>query len=133
MKWQGIGAGIVQLIERPTEKQGTTQMRVRVPGHAAKNFQCGLVRCPHSPCVRSDLSTSVSSLKIPNQSHIPLFGHSKIVRIVIGMGGTALVARLLYHTQVRRPEFPARDQEVLKRKRHYKKGKIPISGQTCIF
>ena len=108
MKWQEIGAGIAQLIERPTEKQGTTLTRVRAPGPAAKKiFQCGLVRCPHSPRVRSDSSTSVRRLKIQNQSHIPLFGHTKIVRTMIGMGGTALVAAVPY--PVRRPEFPARD------------------------
>ena len=38
MKWQEIGAGIAQLIERPTEKQGTTLTRIRAPGPAAKNL-----------------------------------------------------------------------------------------------
>ena len=48
MKWQGIGAGIVQLIERPTEKPGAILTRVRVPGAARDfslrvNFQCTLL------------------------------------------------------------------------------------------
>ena len=43
---------------------------------------------------------------------IPLSGHRKILHTLIGMGSAALAAAVPY--QVMRPEFPAKDKEVLK-------------------
>ena len=42
-------------------------------------------------------STSVPTLKIPNTgSHIPLFGHTKTLHTLVGMGSPALAAAVLY-------------------------------------
>ena len=48
---------------------------------------------PYSPHVQSHVSTSVHTLKIPSTvSHVPLFGHMKILHSLVGMGSAALVA-----------------------------------------
>ena len=66
------GAGIAQLLQRPTEKTGTVLTRVRVPGAAKKLFPhsqlsgFSALRCPYSPRVQSLASTSVCTLKILN-------------------------------------------------------------------
>ena len=66
------GAGIAQLVERPTENTGAVLTRVRVPD-AAKVFLSqsqlsafSALRCPYSPRVQSLASTSVYTLKILN-------------------------------------------------------------------
>ena len=41
-----------------------------------------------------------------------LFGYKKILHTLIGMGSAALAAACL--TQVRRPEFPTREKEVIR-------------------
>ena len=47
-----FGAGIAQLVERPTEKPGATLTRVRVPG-AARNFLPVIFQCRLSYGVRT--------------------------------------------------------------------------------
>ena len=94
------GAGIVQLVERPIEKPGAVLTRVRVPGAARDfssrvNFQCrlsyGVITSPSSPA-----SLSVRTLKIPTLAAIALFGHTKILHTLIGMGSAALAAAVPY-------------------------------------
>ena len=48
-------------------------------------------------------------------SHIP-FGHRKTLHTLTGKGSAALAAAVPLLTQVRLPQFPARDKEVLKYK-----------------
>ena len=56
-----------------------------------------LLRCPYSPRVQSQASTSASTLKIPNtDGHTPLPGHTKIRHTLIGTGSAALGASVLY-------------------------------------
>ena len=66
-----------------------------------------LLRCPYSPCVQLHASCYTA---------IPLFGHKNIPHTPTGMGSPALAAAVPYPckvTQVRRPKFPVRDNEVL--------------------
>ena len=64
-------------------------------------------------CVQSHAPTSAHTLKIPSSgSHIPLFGHTKIMHTRIGMG-IALLLQLVCLTKVRRPEFLTRDNEII--------------------
>ena len=42
-----------------------------------------------------------------------LFGHREILHMLIGVGSAALAAAVALPAQVRRPEFPARDNEGL--------------------
>ena len=64
------GAGIAQMVERPTEKPGAILTRVRVPSAARKFISQSqllmqiLLRCPYIPLVQSHASTSVRMLKI---------------------------------------------------------------------
>ena len=46
---------------------------------------------------------------------MPLFRHTKILHTLTGMGSAALATAVPY--QVRRPEFPTRNKEVLKKKK----------------
>ena len=75
------GDGIAQLVERPTEKPGAILRRVRTSG-AARDFSPSqlpvqtLLRCPHSPGVKSHASISMRTLKIPNTgSHTIVWTH----------------------------------------------------------
>ena len=76
---------IAQLVERQTEKPGAMLTLVRVPGRYGKDifFQSPLsvqilLRCVHSPRVKSHASTSARALTIGNNgSHIPFFGPTK--------------------------------------------------------
>ena len=62
--------------------------------------------------MQSLASTSVRMLKIPNTgSHIPLFGHTKILHVLLGMGSAALAAAVPYPGKATR--IPAREKEVL--------------------
>ena len=70
-----------------------------------------LLRCPVAPpcaiaCI--DIGTHVENSKVWQPYHCL---DTKILHTLIGMGSAALAAALPY--QVRRPEFPARDDEVL--------------------
>ena len=76
------GAGIAQLVQRPTEKTGTVLTRVRVPDAAKVFFSqsqpsaFSALRCPYSPRVQSLASTSVCTLKILNTgSHTFVWTH----------------------------------------------------------
>ena len=71
------------------------------------------VRCPYGPRVQSHASTSVCTYKSQTLSAIPLFGHTKILHTLIGMGSAALAAAELYQV-IKRSKFPARDNEVLR-------------------
>ena len=69
------GAGIAQLLQRQTEKPGVILTRVRVrPSYGVRAAPV----CNHT-------------LEIPNTgSHIPLFGHMKILQTLIQIGSAAL-------------------------------------------
>ena len=77
------GAGIAQLVERPTEKTDAVLTRVRVPSAAKVVFLSqsqlsafSALRCPYSPRVQSLASTSVCTLKILNTgSHTFVWTH----------------------------------------------------------
>ena len=53
--------------------------------------------------------------KSPTLAAIPLFGHTKILHTLIRVGSAA--QRLLCLTRIRRPEFPARNNEIPKKKK----------------
>ena len=89
---------------------------VRVAGTAREfspriSFQCRLsYGVSTAPRVQSHASTSVRTLQIPNTgSHsLPLFGHTKILQTLIGMGSAALAAALPYlgkATRISRKEY----------------------------
>ena len=48
------------------------------------------------PGVQSHASTSVRTLKIPMLAAVPLFGHTKILHTLLGMGSAALAAAVPY-------------------------------------
>ena len=49
------------------------------------------------PCAIARINSRAQVKKIPNSgSHIPLFGHTKILHIAIGMGSAALAAAVPY-------------------------------------
>ena len=80
-----------------------------------------LSRCPHSPSVQSHASTSVRALKKKNPKHWQpyccLYRHTKKTpHSLVTVGSAALAAVCL--SRVRRPEFPARDNEALKANSH---------------
>ena len=108
------------MVDRPTKKLGLilTQYRLGFESLVPQRdfspraiFQC---RLSYSSCiaqfVQSHASASVPSLIIPA---ISLFEHAEILHILIGMG-ISLHLRLLRFTRVRRPEFPASDNELKK-------------------
>ena len=45
-----------------------------------------------------DASVSVLTFKIPNTGRILLFGHTKILHLLIGMDGAALAAAVPYYS-----------------------------------
>ena len=77
-----------------------------------------LLRCPYSPRVQSHTSASVRTLKIPNTGSHTIVGHTEILRTLIGMG-SAVLAAAVWLTQARRPKFPTRDCEVLKKEKRF--------------
>ena len=105
--------GTAQLVERPTEKPGTILPPVRVPG-TARDFYPRINRqgifIPEStsrvdifsygvrtaPCVQSHASTTVRVKKSQTLEAIPLFGHTKILHTLVGMGSAALAAAAPY-------------------------------------
>ena len=94
---------MAQLVERPTEKPGTILMWVRVPG-AARDFP------PRESTSSADsLTVSVQTLcanamhqhlcaHSKSQTAVPLllFGHTKILHSLVGMGSAAFVAAVPY-------------------------------------
>ena len=72
-----------------------------------------LLRCLYSPGrVQSHASTFVRTLKIYKKNPlaaIPLFGHTKILHTLIGLGSAALAASVVPYTRVKPPEFHAGD------------------------
>ena len=56
-----------------------------------------------------------------------MFGHTEILHILIGMGSAALAAAVPYPGKAF--EFPARDKEVLKKKKREKKSRV--YSPTC--
>ena len=115
-------AGIAQLVERPTEKPGAIQTRVRIPGTTRDfspraSFQCRLsygvrtvsVRCP---CAVPYINICVH---IKNPKHWPPYhGLDKRKYCTRWQKRVALLLQLLCITRVRRPKFPPMDNEVLK-------------------
>ena len=77
------GAGIAPLVESPTETPGAILTQVPVPGVGKDvNFQCRVLRYPHSPRVQSHSSTSVCTLEIPNTvSQIIVWTHETATHI----------------------------------------------------
>ena len=69
-----------------------------------------LLRYPYSSRVQSHASISVCTLEIPNtDSHIPLFGHRKVLHTLIGMGSASLAAAVPYSKRrLQFPNFPRR-------------------------
>ena len=64
-----------------------------------------LLQCLHSPCVQLHASTAVHSLKKgknPKHWQPDLFGHLKILDMLIGMGSAALAAAVPYPGKVTR-------------------------------
>ena len=113
---------MAQLVERSTEKPGAKLTRVRVPGAARDfsprvNFQCRLSHGVRTaPCVQSHESTSAHTLKIPDiGSHTNALTHENRLTAHAETNNkwVALLLRLLRLTQVRRPEFPVRDKDIL--------------------
>ena len=106
------------VIERPTEEQGAILMPVRVPAAARDfsprvNFQCRLSYGVRKVLCAIACINILHTVKIPSSgSHIPLFGHTKILHTLIGMG-IALLLQLVCLTKVRRPEFLTSDNEVM--------------------
>ena len=101
---------IAQLVQRPTEKPGAILTSVRVPSAARIFFsqsQCSvqtLLLFSYSPCVtvlKYACINFCAALYKPQtlgyiQMAIPLFGHTKILQTLIGMGSAALAAAVPY-------------------------------------
>ena len=125
---QNPGTGIIQLIERPTKKPGGDIDAGSSPWCGKGLFSRSLLsvqtllRCPYSPRVQSHASASVRALKIPNTcSHkIPLFGRTKILHVLTEMGSAALAAAAPCMGKAP-PKFPARNNEVIKKRKRKKK------------
>ena len=83
-----------------------------------------LLRCPYI-----SRAQFVRTLEIPNTgSHMPLFGHTKILHTPIGMGSAALAAALLYHGKATR--ISRKGQSTKKKQEKKKKKKIYPSFKT---
>ena len=95
-----MGAGIAQLVGRPTENPGGILARVRVPC-AERDFSPQLpvqtlLRCPYRPrvmCNRMDQRRSACLKKSHTLAAIPLFGHSETLHTQTGTGSAALAGR----------------------------------------
>ena len=115
------GAVIAQLAECLTEKAGAILTRIEFP-RAARDFSptsqlpVQTLNVPAAPLCNRIHQRLFARQKSQTLAaiHIPLpFGHRKILHTLIGMG-IALLLWLFCPTQVRRPEVPASDKEVLK-------------------
>ena len=122
--WRGLtcaafrnSAGIAQLVGRPTEKPGAILTLVRVPGAARDfspraSFQCRLPYGVRAAPECNRMHQHTRTFKIPNTGrHTIIWTHENTAHTDRD-GYIALLLRLLCLTQVRRPEFPARDKEV---------------------
>ena len=116
--FNGFGAGIVQLVERATEKPGA----ILVVSGAARDFYLSQLpvlplqthlRCPYSP-PRAIACINLSA-HFKNPKHIVWISKNTYCT-QIAMGSAALTAAVPY--RVRQPEFPATGNEVLK-KNHF--------------
>ena len=58
-----------------------------------------LLQCPDGPCVQSHAPASMHMLKLQTLAAMPLFGNTKILHTLTGMGSAALVAAEPYHWQ----------------------------------
>ena len=77
------------------------------------------------PCAIARINIC-AHVKIPNiVSHIPFFGHTNILHTQTGDGSAALaVAVVPYPGRVRRPEFAAMNNEVLKERKMFGHTKV---------
>ena len=90
-----------------------------VPGRKTPSYLLAYLPCLHSPLVRLHASTSVCTLQIPNTgNHAIVWTHENTAHTLIGMG-SAVLAAAVWLTQARRPEFPTRDCEVLKKEKKF--------------
>ena len=114
--FNGFGAGIVQLVERATEKPGA----ILVVSGAARDFYLSQLpvlplqthlRCPYGP-LRAIACINLSA-HFKNPKHI-VWIYKNTHSTQIAMDSAALTAAVPY--RVRQPEFPATDNEVLKKK-----------------
>ena len=101
MGYRGIelgGAGIDQLVEHLTERSGAILMQVQVPRMARDFSPSQLPVQTILWCLYSPLCASASAhVKNPKQlAAIPLFGHTKILHQLVGMGSTAPAAAVPY-------------------------------------
>ena len=77
-----------------------------------------LLRCPCSPWVQFHALTSVCTLKIPNTgSNTIVWTHENTAHIASRNDRVQSLLWLPFLTRVRQPEFPARDNKVLKKKK----------------
>ena len=86
----GIYYSPIRWVERLTEKPGAILTRVPALGAAKAfsprvTFHCNI-------CVYNVKTKQKIKLKIKNGSHIPLFGHTKILHKLVGMGSATLAA-----------------------------------------
>ena len=98
-----LSGGTARWVQRPTEKP-------RRNTDAGSSPRCGMgffshcqlpaqsfLRCPYSPRVQLHASTSGRPLKKSQTlAAIPLFGHTKILHTLRGMGSAALAAAVPY-------------------------------------
>ena len=74
------------------------------------------IRCSYSSVWNRMHQHLSARWKIPKLAVIPLLGHTKILHVHTGRNGYSLSCGCFGLTQVRRLEFPARDNEVLGKK-----------------
>ena len=91
---------MAQWVERPTKKPGAILTRVRVPGAARDLSPRVSIPCRLSYVVGTALCaisaiSILRTLKTPKHWQ-PLFGHTKILHTMIGMGNSAFAAAVPY-------------------------------------
>ena len=106
------GAGIAQLVQRRLKSQAQYWREFESPvWRGVLNFQCrlsyGVRAAPACNRMHQHLCKSRTL------AAIPVFGHKKMLHSLVGMDSAALAAAVSY--LVRQPEFPARDNEALKK------------------
>ena len=111
-------AGIAQLVEHPTEKPGAILILVWVPS-VARDFSprvdllCRISYSVHTAPTCNRMHQHLCGCKKSQTlAAIPLFGQTKILHTLIGMG-RALPLRLPCLSQVRWPKSIAKDKEIL--------------------
>ena len=108
-------AGIVQLVGRPTENPRRNTYAGLSPRFwkgffSQSQFSVQTHTSVQPPCAIACIDICVHANKSQTLTAIPLFGHTKILHTLTGMGSAAL----LCITRVRRPEISGRGNEVLK-------------------